>query len=56
MELRDTVGIVWFDNFRLYEGKYFEEDLEGVGKIAVEPHSKLTSTWAAVKAARSSRY
>ena len=56
VELRDTVGIVWFDNFRLYEGEYFEEDLEGVKKIAVEPHSKLASTWAGVKAARSSRY
>ena len=51
VELRDTVGRIWFDRFRLYEGEYFEEDEEGMPK-QVEPHSKLASTWAAVKAAR----
>ncbi len=49
VELRDTVGLVWFDHFRLYEGEYVEEELEGVGKIAVEPRSKLISTWAGIK-------
>jgi len=52
VELRDTVGIVWFDHFRLYEGEYFEEDIEGMPVQAVEPHSKLASTWAGVKSAR----
>lgn len=52
VELRDTVGLVWFDNFRLYEGDYVPVDPEGKPVKAVEPHSKLTSTWAAIKAVR----
>lgn len=49
VELRDTEGLVWFDHFRLYEGEYVEEELEGILKIAVEPRSKLLSTWAGIK-------
>jgi hypothetical protein len=52
VELRDTPSLVWFDHFRLYEGEYIEEDLEGMPERAVQPHSKLASTWAAVKAPR----
>lgn len=51
VELRDTVGKVWFDNFRLYEGEYIEEDLEGMQAATVEPRGKLVSTWAAAKSA-----
>ena len=49
VELRDTEGFVWFDRFRLYEGEYVEEELEGVGKISVEPRGKLISKWAGIK-------
>lgn len=53
VELRDTTGLVWFDRFRLYEGDYVAEDLEEtLEPAAVRPHSKLTSTWASVKAAQ----
>ena len=51
VELRDTVGLTWFDRFRLYEEDYFEEELEGIER-PVEPHSKLASTWASVKSVR----
>ena len=49
VELRDSPGLIWFDRFRLYEGEYIEEDIEGMEKIAVEPRSKVVSTWASVK-------
>jgi len=53
VELRDTVGKIWFDRFRLYEGEYFEEDFEEKpDDMAVEPHGKLVSTWAGLKAVR----
>lgn len=52
VELRDTPSLVWFDNFRFYEGEYVETDLEGMVIKAVEPRSKMTSTWAEVKADR----
>jgi hypothetical protein len=50
VELRDTVGSVWFDRFRLYEGEYIEEELDELPDRAVEPNSKLTTTWSAVRA------
>jgi len=49
VELTDSTGLTWLDRFRLYEGEYVEEDLEGIEKIAVEPRSKLISTWAGIK-------
>lgn len=48
IELRDTVGLTWFDHFRLYEGDYFEEDF-GQKEKAVNPYGNLISTWAKVK-------
>ncbi len=50
VELKDAPSFVWFDHFRFYEGEYVEEDLEGMTKQAVEPHSKVVSTWASIKA------
>ncbi len=52
VELRDTVGSVWFDHFRFYEGDYEEEDIEGIVEKAVEPGSKIACTWARIKEAR----
>jgi hypothetical protein len=52
VELRDTVGLVWFDHFRFYEGDYEEEDIEGIVEKAVEPHGKIACTWARIKEAR----
>jgi hypothetical protein len=49
VELRDTPSLVWFDNFRLYEGEYIELDLEGLPVKAVDPHSKVASTWCSIK-------
>lgn len=48
IESRDTVGLTWFDHFRLYEGDYFEEDI-GQKEKAVTPYGNLISTWAKVK-------
>lgn len=53
VELRDTVGKVWFDHFRFYEGDYEEEDMEEMEKdIAVEPRGKVACAWARIKEAR----
>ena len=52
VELRDTEGLTWFDRFRFYEGEYIEEELEGMEGKAVKPFSKMSSTWASVKAGR----
>ncbi|MFC1713739.1 carbohydrate binding domain-containing protein [Candidatus Poribacteria bacterium] len=53
IELRDSSEVqVWFDHFRLYEGDYFEEDMEGEQQQAVEPDSKLLSTWGNLKSLR----
>jgi len=52
VELKDTPeGRAWFDRFRFYEGDYEPEELEEAPKIAVEPHSKMASTWAKIKSA-----
>ena len=48
VELRDTVGMTWFDHFRFYEGKYIEEEL-GQEEKAVDPNSKIAATWAKIK-------
>ncbi|MGQ9609418.1 MAG: carbohydrate binding domain-containing protein [bacterium] len=40
---------VWFAHFRVYEGKYVPEDLEGKQKIAVAPKGKLAITWSNIK-------
>ena len=48
VEMRDTVGKIWFDHFRFYEGKYIEEAL-GQKPKAVEPNNKIAATWAKVK-------
>jgi hypothetical protein len=38
IEMIDTPGQIWFDHFRLYEGKYIEDDLELVfGQLADRP-------------------
>jgi hypothetical protein len=52
VELRDTVGSVWFDHFRFYEGDYEEEDIEGIVEKAVEPSGKIACTWARIKEVR----
>ena len=39
---------VWIDHIRLYEGEYVS-DIEGAEPHAVEPSSKLTTTWAELK-------
>ena len=44
----DREGSVWFDYFRLYEGDYIDE----FPRIAVEPRTKLASTWAAIRSSR----
>jgi hypothetical protein len=49
VELNDSrEGSVWFDHFRLYEGDYVDE----FPRIAVEPRTKLASTWAAIRNTR----
>ncbi len=53
VELQDTVGKVWFDHFRFYEGDYEEEDMEEMERdIAVEPCGRIACTWASIKEAR----
>ena len=47
VELKDTVGKVWLDHFRFYVGDYVKENL--VSPAAVNPHSKVTSIWSAIK-------
>lgn len=48
VELRDTAGLTWFDNFRLYEGEYFQEDF-GIINLSVEPTAKLSTVWGQLK-------
>ena len=49
VELKDNREIsIWFDYFRLYEGDYILE----FPRIAVEPRTKLASTWAAFRSTR----
>lgn len=52
IELIDTPGQVWFDHFRLYEGKYIEEDLGAKKAKAVDSKNKLAYTWGKVKSVR----
>jgi len=40
---------VWFSHFRVYEGDYVEEDIEGQKKIAVTPAGRLPIVWGAIK-------
>lgn len=40
---------VWFAHFRIYEGEYVEEDLEGRPRIAVTPMDRLTTAWGEIK-------
>jgi hypothetical protein len=40
---------VWFCHFRVYEGEYVEEDIEGQRRIAVTPVDRLTTAWGKVK-------
>jgi hypothetical protein len=42
-------GKVWFAHFRVYEGKYVEDDLAIKPKIAVSPSGNLTTTWGKIK-------
>jgi hypothetical protein len=46
----NTLGIIWFSHFRVYEGEYEEEDLEGRPKIAVTPMARLATRWGEIKA------
>ncbi len=48
VELRDTKGQTWFDNFRFYEGEYFEEDF-GQIDLSVQSYDKLATTWGRLK-------
>lgn len=42
-------GKVWFAHFRVYEGKYVEDDLVAKPKIAVDPNGSLATTWGRIK-------
>ncbi len=42
-------GKVWFAHFRVYEGKYVEDDLVKKPKIAVNPKGNLATTWGKIK-------
>jgi len=45
----NAIGNIWFSHFRVYEGKYVEEDLEGRPRIAVTPMDRLATTWGEIK-------
>ncbi len=48
--LGTTLGNLWMDNIRLYEGTYVEDlDLGRTQRISVESYGKLTTTWASIK-------
>lgn len=49
LELRDTKGKVWVDAVRLFQGDYVADDTIGQKPRAVEPSSKLATTWADAK-------
>ena len=40
---------VWFAHFRVYEGEYVEEDLEGLQRIAVTPMERMATAWGKIK-------
>jgi hypothetical protein len=40
---------VWFSHFRVYEGEYVEEDIEGQQKISVTPAGRLAIAWGQIK-------
>ncbi len=40
---------VWFNHFRVYEGEYVEEDLEGLQRIAVTPIDRMATAWGKIK-------
>ena len=41
---------VWFSHFRVYEGEYVEEDIEGPQKkISVTPRGRLATAWGEIK-------
>jgi hypothetical protein len=48
--LGTTLGNLWMDNIRLYEGTYVEDlDLGRTRKISVESGGKLAITWASIR-------
>jgi hypothetical protein len=48
--LGTTLGNLWMDNIRLYEGTYVEDlDLGRTLRISVESSGKLATTWASIK-------
>ncbi len=48
--LGTTLGNLWMDNIRLYEGTYVEDlDLGRTRKISVESCGKLAATWASIR-------
>jgi hypothetical protein len=50
IQFNKVKGGVWFAHFRVYEGKYVEDDLKIAGKPkAVSPGGKLAVTWGDVK-------
>ena len=40
---------VWFSHFRVYEGDYEQEDIEGQQKISVTPMDRLATAWGQIK-------
>jgi hypothetical protein len=40
---------VWFMHFRVYQGEYVEEDLEGLPPRAVTSRDKLATAWGSIK-------
>jgi len=40
---------IWFSHFRVYEGEYVEEDIEGQQRIAVNPMDRMATAWGKIK-------
>jgi len=40
---------VWFSHFRVYEGEYVEEDIEGQRRIAVTPMDRMATAWGKIR-------
>ena len=49
LQFNKQIGQVWFAHFRVYEGKYEEDDLVAKPKIAVNPAGNLATTWGKIK-------
>jgi len=50
IQFNNQTGTLWFAHFRVYEGKYVEDDLKIIGKPkAVTPGEKLASSWGEIK-------